>query len=336
MDLPRVGNIDIEGKNVILRADLDLPENDNFRLKASLKTYEYCIENKARLIIIGHKGRPRGRVDKRYSLSKTAKRLSSVLRIKVRFVKTALGHKVKKLTSDFQKEDVLMLENLRFDSREEDNNEEFSKSLASIADIYINESFGNSHRKHASIVGIPKYLPHAVGFRFRSEVKNLEKVFLNPKQPVIVLLSGVKRDKLSYLEGFKRFAKKILIAGRLPEYLGEQKDNKLAIAQLMPDKEDVTVNSIEDFESEISSAGTIVVSGPMGKYEDEGHRLGTERILKKVAKSKAYKVAGGGDTEKAISLFKLNDRFDWISVGGGAMLEFLAKGTLPGIEALKT
>jgi len=108
----------------------------------------------------------------------------------------------------------------------------------------------------------------------------------------------------------------------------------ILVAKLIPDKEDITLNSIERFEEEVKDAGTIVVSGPLGRFEDEGHKQGTERVLKAVANSKAFKVAGGGETQKAIFSFGLEKKFDWISVGGGAMLEFLAHGTLPGIEAL--
>ena len=107
------------------------------------------------------------------------------------------------------------------------------------------------------------------------------------------------------------------------------------VAQLNPDKEDVTLRSIENFEDEIKNAKTIVLAGVIGKYEDEGHRLGTKKVFEAVAKSGAYKVAGGGDTEAALTMLRLTDKFDWISVGGGAMLELLAKGTLPGIEVLK-
>jgi phosphoglycerate kinase len=102
----------------------------------------------------------------------------------------------------------------------------------------------------------------------------------------------------------------------------------------MPDKEDITLNSIDRFKQEVVSAGTIVLAGPMGKFEEEGHRQGTKEIFAAVANASAFKVAGGGDTERAILTLSLSNGFDWISVGGGAMLEFLAKGTLPGIQAL--
>ena len=132
-----------------------------------------------------------------------------------------------------------------------------------------------------------------------------------------------------------------MIGGRLPEYLGDNtesvrahQNDDVVVANLTQDKEDITLNSIEVFEEEVKKAGTIVVSGPMGKFEEEGHMQGTQRVFEAIAGSRAFKVAGGGDSQEAIEQLNLSDKFDWISVGGGSMLEFLANGTLPGIEAL--
>ena len=152
------------------------------------------------------------------------------------------------------------------------------------------------------------------------------------------IVGGSKKDKLDYIENLKFIADKILVGGRLPDYLQDTRysilDTKIIVANLLPDKEDMTINSIEKFEEEIGKAGTIVLAGPMGKYEDKGHRQGTERIFKAVANSNAFKITGGGDSLSVISIYNLKNKFDWVSVGGGAMLEFLAKRTLPGIEAL--
>ncbi len=320
MDLPLLTNLDVSGKRVLLRLDLDTePDLNDLRIKASEETLNYLKENGAsEIIILGHRGRPEGKVDESLSL--------------------------KPFQSIFDKWGARVEENLRFDLGEENNDPEFAKKLATLGDCYVNEAFASSHREHASIVGLPKLLPSAVGFHFQKEIDNLSKVLDNPKKPVIFLLNGVKKDKLDYLEGIKKFADKVLIGGRLPEYLGDaalesvrlQPENaQVVIGNLTMDKEDITLNTIDRFESEIAKAGTIIVSGPVGKYEDEGHRQGTERVFKKVTELfSAFKVAGGGDTEKAISTFNISNKFDWISVGGGAMLEFLTKKTLPGIEAL--
>jgi phosphoglycerate kinase len=234
---------------------------------------------------------------------------------------------------------AILLENLRFDPREETNAEDFAKQLSLMGEFYVNEAFATSHREHASIVGIPKFLPHSAGIHFGQEIDNLEKAFIEPVRPVLVIVSGLKEDKLPYVEAFKSFADRILVGGRLPEYAEKAgikaKDQKVIYADLLPDKEDITVHSVERFEQEVAKAKTIVVAGPLGKFEEPGHRMGTERVFRAIASSQAFKVAGGGDTHKAISLLKLEAGFNWLSVGGGASLEFLAKRTLPGIEALK-
>ncbi|MCX6704050.1 MAG: phosphoglycerate kinase [Candidatus Woesebacteria bacterium] len=319
MFLPKITDLDVVGKRVLLRLDLDTnPNRNDLRIKASEESLNYLKEKGCQIIILGHKGRPEGKAVESLSL--------------------------KPFQSIFDKWGAEVKENLRFDPGEENNDPEFSKKLASFGDVYVNESFGNSHREHASIVGLPKLLPHAVGFRFEKEIENLSKVFSEPKRPVVFLLSGVKEDKLSYLEGIRKFADKVLIGGRLPDHMGDEKlvsvrsrgdGEQMIVGNLTMDKEDITLNTIERFEKEIEKAKTIVVSGPLGKYEDEGHRQGTERVFKAVSTSSAFKVAGGGDTEAVLAMLNLSNNFDWISVGGGAMLEFLVKKTLPGIEALK-
>lgn len=174
------------------------------------------------------------------------------------------------------------------------------------------------------------------------EIENLSKVF-EPTRPLVFVISGVKEDKLSYIKEFEAVADKILVGGRLPDYLGDEKlvsvrsrgvSEKVIVGNLIMDKEDITIHTIERFEDEVSKAGTIVLSGPLGKYEDGGHSQGTKRVIGAIVSSSAFKIAGGGDTEKAIATLGLPNGFNWISVGGGAMLEFLSKKTLPGIEAL--
>lgn len=316
MDIPKVSDLDVGGKKVLLRLDLDTkPDPNDLRIKASIETLNYLKDKGAEIIILAHKGRPDGKVDESLSL--------------------------KPFQPIFDKWGANVEENLRFDSGEESNDPEFARKLATLGDVYVNEAFASSHREHASIVALPKLLPHAAGFRFIKEVENLSKVFDDPKRPLVFVISGIKKDKLEYIKGFESLADKILVGGRLPEFLGDKslesvrtQNGKVIIGNLVMDKEDITINTIEVFEDEVNKAGMIVVSGPLGKYENEGHMQGTERVLKAVTQGPAIKIAGGGDTEEAISGLGLTDKFDWISVGGGAMLEFLSKKTLPGIEAL--
>ncbi len=323
MNIPSLkdSNFDFNGKRVLVRLDLDIPEEDISRLEASLPTLNLLLEKNCLITVIGHKGRPKGKKDPSLSVLPFKDKIEKLLNVK---------------------DKIKILENLRFNEGEEKNDPEFAKSLAQNQDFFVNEAFAVSHREHASIVEIPKFLPHAAGLRFSQEVKNLTKVFDSqvgkPNQPVVAIISGVKDDKLKYIEEFLKFADKILIGGRLPDYIHDasplHKNPKVLVGGLIADKEDISLHTIENFENEIAKAKTIVLSGPLGKFEEEGHSQGTQRIFKAIAKSDAYKVAGGGDTQKAINLLHLKDKFDWISVGGGAMLEFLSYHTLPGIKAL--
>jgi phosphoglycerate kinase len=317
MDLPKLENQELKRKKVLVRADLDVDEKEDYRLQALIPTLKLLQEKGAEIILIGHRGRPEGKI---------------VEELKMK----PIEDKLRQIAGEIN---FSVLENLRFNAGEESNDPEFAKELAKNGEFYVNESFATSHRNAASITGLPKLLPHAAGLRFEKEIENLSKVFENPKKPVIFLISGLKEDKLSSIEPLKKIADKILIAGRLPDYLGDdsplRKDPQVMVADLIADKEDITLNSIEKFKQEINKAGTIVVAGPMGKYEDEGHRQGTEGVFRAVAQSNAFKIVGGGDSIAAVNSLSLSTRFDWISVGGGAMLEFLVKGTLPGIEALQ-
>ncbi len=311
INFPKLTDTDFKDKRVIVRADLDIDPTDlqNLRLTTLTPTLDYLKSQNAVITIISHKGRPEGKIEESLSL--------------------------KLFEPYFGKWNAKVMENLRFDPGEESNSEEFARELAKDQDFFVNESFATSHRAHASIVGLPKLLPHAAGLRFSLEVENLSRVLENLNRPSIVIISGVKEDKVEMIEAIKDKVDKVLVAGRLPYYLGEDyKDEKVMVAKLNPDKEDITINSIELFEGEITKARTIVLAGVPGKYEESGHGLGTERIFKAVAACQAFKIVGGGDSLVVVEKYGLGSKFNWISVGGGAMLEFLAKGTLPGIEAL--
>ncbi|OGM11643.1 hypothetical protein A2W13_03435 [Candidatus Woesebacteria bacterium RBG_16_36_11] len=346
-DIPRLESLDVTGKRVIVRADLDVDVSKGvvpLRIKALKPTLDYLLGMQSKVIVIAHKGKPKGEIIKELSLREVSQTLSSSIGRNIDFCDEVVGKTVKEKIGKLNPGDIIVLENLRFNIKEEENDLSFAQEIASLGECFINESFAESHREVSSIVKLPGLLPHAAGLRFIDEVRNLSGVLNNPKRPIVMVISGVKEDKLSYIESFSEFSDKILIGGRLPDFIDQESSKfmlptndkeKIIIAQLNQDKEDITIRSIEKFEEEIAKAGTVVVSGPLGKYEDEGHGLGTERIFKAaVANKNAFKIAGGGDTESAIGVLGLGGQFDWISVGGGAMLEFLAKGTLPGIQAL--
>lgn len=342
--IPEIDSVDVLDKRVFVRCDLDVPiEEDSSgyvvksknRLDAVRPTVDLLLEKGAKQIILaGHIGR----VDEGKSVSTFVllSPLQEVLQRKITAMNTFDGDNFENLDPrNNETSNVFLLENLRSNPGEEENSEEFVEKLAKLADVYVNDSFATSHREHASVVSVPKLLPRAAGVRFAQEIKQLSRVLENPERPLVFLISGVKQDKAGYVEKFKSRADKVLVGGRLPEYLGEDySDSKVLMARLVQDKEDITIRTIEHFEEEIKRAKTVVISGPLGKFEEEGHRQGTERVFRAVAEADCYSVAGGGDTEAALELLGLKDEIDWVSTGGGAMLEFLANGTLPGIEAL--
>ena len=315
INLPKITDIDLNGKKVVLRLDLDLKEFDtsDLRIKASIKTLDFLKEKNCLITIIAHRGRPNGKFDERLSL--------------------------KIFKPYFDKWGAKLEENLRFEKGEEENDPEFAKKLALLGEVYINDAFASSHRNHASIVGLPNFLPSAFGFRFVEEVEILSKEF---DKPVNVIISGIKKDKVEMARKLSNIFDKVLVGGRLPEYFGDEgiesirlqgEDKKLIIGNLLQDKENITLNTIERFKKELSKARTIILAGILGRYEDEGHIQGTKEIFEHISKLNAYKIAGGGDTEICLKRYNLLEKFDWVSVGGGAMIEFLINKTLPAILA---
>lgn len=322
--LSNLSKKDLEGKRVIVRGDLDVSEisENDIRLQRLVPTVKYLLDNGAEVVLIGHRGRPDGKIEEKYSLMP----LTSILE---KMIGTKDGWELK--------------ENLRFDKREEENDEVFAKELASFGDLYVNEAFSVSHRKHASIVGIPMFLPSYAGLNLEKEIENLDKVIESPKRPLVILLSGVKDDKLKMIEPLSKLADKVLVGGRLPDLMGDKglesvrlqgDERKIIVGNLIMDKEDITLNTIDRFVNEVLKAGTVVLAGVLGKYEDEGHSQGTRKVFQAVANSSAFKIVGGGDSLAAITKYNLENKFDWISVGGGAMIEYLLNQSLPGIEAL--
>lgn len=335
--LPELEDSDISGKRVLLRLDLDVDE-DYSRIEAAKETFDILKEKNCKVIAIGHYGRPEGTSNEKYSLKRLFPIVEKITGMRTDFCQEAVGEKAKYAVESTSPGNILLLENLRFYPGEEKNDPEFVKDLASLGEFYVNEAFAVCHREHASITGLSFVLPHAAGVRLQEEIEVLSGILENPKRPVVAVVSGVKKDKIDRIESILDKVDRVLVGGRLPLYYGENNPNpeKMIMAKLVPDTEDITLHSIERFKEEIAKAGTIILAGVPGKYEDEGHRQGTKEVFNAIANSTAFKVAGGGDAEAAITLLGLNDKFDWISVGGGSFLEFLAKGTLPGIEALST
>jgi 3-phosphoglycerate kinase len=343
MNLPTVKNLSAANKKVLLRADYDVPLTsegrvaDETRVEESLSTIKYLLAQEAKIIIIAHLDRPGGKSVPGLSLKPVAARLRVMLpKVKAGFTREILGEKTKRMVSELKKGEILLLENLRFDPGEKANEPKFAKGLARLADYYVNEAFAVSHRKHASLVKIPSLLPSAFGLDFIQEVKVLVKLREKPKRPVVVILGGVKRSKIKAAQRLASWADYVLVGGELITYNGvpEMIDHTKILGDLNKDGEDITSGTIKRFKETIAKAATVVWSGPMGAFEDKKFEKGTRAVAEAVVASKAYKVVGGGDTEAALTRFGLVDKIDYVSSGGGAMLSFLAQGTLPGIEAI--
>ena len=210
---------DFEGKRVLLRADFNVPIKDgkitsDVRIVSELETLRYLLMHGARVIVCSHLGRPEGR-DEKFSLKPVYERLKELLPSnRVLFCDEIIGENPKKMASELRNGDLLLLENLRFDEREEKNDDEFARGLSSLADIFVFDAFGTAHRKHASTYGVAKFLPSAMGFLVQKEVETFENALSEPNRPLMAILGGAKiSDKLDVLKNLLSKVDTILIGG---------------------------------------------------------------------------------------------------------------------------
>lgn len=333
MNLPKLSDLNVKGKKALLRLDLDVPliggrVVEDERLEISIPTIKYLLENGCKqIIVLGHLGRPQGK-DLSLSLRPVEKRLRAILN--------------KEKVDDSK---IVFEENLRFDPGEDNNNPEFAQKLAEKGDVYVDDAFGVCHRETASIVGLPEQFKSkfknavAAGFHLQQEIENLTRILENPNEPVVFVVAGGKRDKAIYIEKLLDKAEFVLVGGKLAQGVSSycrEKDGRSCIvaAHLTVQGNDITPDSARNFTKIIQGAGTIVWNGPMGDI-DNGFWEGTEIVAQSVAEVRGFRVAGGGDTIHALHKLKLSAKMDFISTGGGAMLEFLSFGDLPGLAALR-
>lgn len=364
-----------EGKRVLLRLDLNVPMEggeirDDYRLKESLPTINFLREAGARIVIIAHigKGKPE---DTLLPVSKYLEKLYPT----VTFLPRLQSSENVGITQAMVQGDIILLENLRHDKGEEENDPEFSRYLASLGDVYVNDAFSVSHRAHASVVGVVSFLPHYAGIRLAQEVDRLALAF-NPEHPFLFILGGSKiSTKMPLLKKFLDIADNVFVGGAivnnffkvagheigtsvydkdetggLAEYLDHEKliipkdvvvknasgSETRAIENVNANDMivDVGAETIKHLEGVIGGAQLIVWNGPLGFYE-EGFTEGTRELLDLIAGSRATSIIGGGDTVALINEMGAIGKFSFVSTGGGAMLDFLANETLPGIEALQ-
>jgi len=373
--------ISFENKNVLVRCDLNVPLGekgeilDDFRIKKVIPTIQYLIKEKAKVILISHL-ESKGRI---LSLKNISLRLEKLLGKRVKFLPDCLGRGVEKEIEKMKEGDVILLENLRFHKEEKENDESFAKRVAELGDIFVNDAFSVSHRRHASIVGIPKYLRAVSGPLLEKEINVLSQLLKKPLSPFVVVIGGIKiESKIKTILNILKTADHLLLGSKIGEAILAEKglllerdfpenelvkqinltnqkihlpiDGAIALKNLKENylrtggigtlrKEegvfDIGPETIKVFKRIIKEAKTILWSGPLGMYEEKKFELGTKEIAETIVRNYgAFKVAGGGDTISAINKFNLLDKFDFISTGGGAMLQFLAGESLPGIKAL--
>jgi len=356
-----LSDLDVFGKRVFVRADLDVPLReaqvvDGERLTTSAEleistrltnlkpTIDYLLEHEvSQIIIAGHIDRPSPRlrsgkpvIDPALSTKQLLPVLEKILKSQIAFypdVSTQPTPGVYQVDSSGSGL-VVLLENLRFWPGEEANDLEFARQLASMADVYINDALSVSHREHASVVALPSLLPHAVGLHLQEEIEVLSELLKNPQRPFVAIVGGAKIEtKVPVIENLAKVADWVIVGGALAKEIRNYNE-KIKIAQLTEDTKDIDRESIEKFRSIIATAKTVVWNGPMGVFEERFDE-GSMAVANAIIKSGAYSVVGGGETTEFLASKKLLEKFFFVSSGGGAMLGFLSGKELPGLVALE-
>jgi phosphoglycerate kinase len=372
--LPLLGDLaGLDGASVLVRVDFNVPlrpcqgepstVTDDFRIRAALPTLAYLLDQGARVTACTHLGRPSGAPDIRWDLGPVRDELARLA------------------------PQVELLENLRFDPGEEQNDPTFVDKLINSHDAYVNDAFGVSHRAHASVVGPPTRLPSAAGFLLQREIEALGSLLGAPARPFVAVVGGAKiADKLGVLKALLDQVDALVVGGgmaftflaaqghdvggsmvdedRIPDCVELLKSGKpillpTDIVALEPAAEfgcdctggevrivgedipdgwqglDIGPATVEAYAREIARAGTVLWNGPMGVFEDARFNSGTAGVARAVADCEGYTVVGGGDSAAAVDELGLVDQIDFISTGGGASLELLEYGDLPGLAALR-
>lgn len=253
MNKRTIKDIDIKGKRVLMRVDFNVPLNkdlkidDDTRIRAALPTIKYAVEGKARLILMSHLGRPKGKVQDAMRLTPVAERLSELLGKKVTKLDKCVGEKVKKTVSKMKDGDVVLLENLRFHAEEEKNDPGFAEKLASLGEIYVNDAFGTAHRAHASTEGVTKFLDVSVaGFLLAKEIEYFDKALSDPPKPFVAILGGAKvSDKITVIENLLDKVDALLIGGGMAYTFIKAQGKGIGSSKLEADKIDVAKALLE-------------------------------------------------------------------------------------------
>ena len=390
MTILKLTDLDLGGKRVFIRADLNVPQDDagkitdDTRIRASLPAIQHAMKAGARVMVTSHLGRPtEGEFKAEDSLAPIAARMAELLGKPVPLIQNWVSQSEVAPAAG----EVVLLENCRVNKGEKKNDEALAKKMASLCDVYANDAFGTAHRAEATTHGIAKFAPIAcAGPLMAAEVEALSKALKNPARPLVAIVAGSKvstkltilaalADKVDHLIVGGGIANTFILAagGKIGKSLAESElgdEAKKIISALaakggavpiptdvvcakefsanakaeLKNVSDVVVDDmILDIGPQTSKAlgkilaeaGTIVWNGPVGVFEFEAFANGTKDIAHAIAQSKAFSIAGGGDTLAAIAKFGVTDKISYISTGGGAFLEFLEGKKLPAIDILE-
>ncbi len=393
MQFIKMTDLDLAGKRVFIRADLNVPVKDGVvtsdaRIVASMPTIEFALKAGAKVMVTSHLGRPEeGVYSEDNSLQPVADVMSQLLGQKVRLVKNWLSAEAPAGSMTIQNGELILLENCRFNVGEKKNNDELAKKYAALCDVFVMDAFGTAHRAEASTYGIAKYAPIAcAGLLLTAELDALTKALLDPKRPMVAIVGGSKvSTKLSVLESLADKVDQLVVGGGIANTflkaagceVGKSlcEDDLVPVAKKLMEKMaargaavpiavdvvcakqfaadalatnkdaasvaaddmifDIGVKSANEIAEIIKNAGTIVWNGPVGVFEFDQFGAGTKTIALAIANSKAFTLAGGGDTIAAIQKYNIYDKIDYISTAGGAFLEFLEGKKLPAVEILE-
>lgn len=382
MSVIKMSDLDLAGKRVLIRQDLNVPldEQGNVtsdqRIRASLSTVQEALKKGAKVMIMSHLGRPtEGEYEEKYSLAPVAAHMGKLLGQDIELKKDWLDG----VDSDA---DVIMLENVRFNSGEKKNDDALAEKMARLCDVYVMDAFGTAHRAQASTHGVAKYAPIAcAGPLLANELEALAKALDNPARPMVAVVGGAKvSTKLTVLESLSKVCDQLIVGGGISNTFvaarGYNVGNSLHEKDLIPQarqlmetldipeavdvrvgkefspKAEATVKPVDQVQDgeEIMDLGpetaaryaeilkgakTILWNGPCGVFEFDNFAHGTRAVADAIAQSDAFSVLGGGDVIAAVQKFGMEDRFSYISTGGGAFLEFVEGKKLPAVEILE-
>ena len=255
MNKKSIENIDIKGKRVLMRVDFNVPQDDSqritddTRIKAALPTIKYALENNAAIILMSHLGRPKGKVNHKYSLKPVSERLAQLIGKAVTMAPDCIGPEVKKIIDGIKPKDIVLLENLRFHKEEEANDPVFAQELASYGQVYVNDAFGTAHRPHASTHGVTSHLPAVAGFLVKKEIEYFQKAVSNPQKPYVAILGGAKvSDKIEVIKNLMKKVDAILIGGGMAYTFLKAQGKDIGNSKLEADKLDLAKDILAEAE----------------------------------------------------------------------------------------